>query len=153
MIDNYEYRLYEVPPEELGEFLKNGDFDALNVTVPYKKAVIPYLSSMTDRAAAIGSVNVITRDADGGLVGDNADYGGFMSLVKKSGIRVKEEKVLVLGSGGASTTVREMCKRDRIYEIRKTVFARGHSGVQVYSHRTLREDNRMRRRILSKKSR
>lgn len=106
MIDNYEYRLYEVPPEELGEFLKNGDFDALNVTVPYKKAVIPYLSSMTDRAAAIGSVNVITRDADGGLVGDNADYGGFMSLVKKSGIRVKGEKVLVLGSGGASETVR-----------------------------------------------
>ena len=105
MIDDYSYRLFEVEPDRLGEFLSSDAFDALNVTVPYKKAVIPYLAEMTPRAASIGSVNVITRRADGALVGDNQDYGGFKSLVKTSGISVKGVKALVLGSGGASETV------------------------------------------------
>lgn len=105
MIDDYSYRLFEVEPERLGDFLSSDAFDALNVTVPYKKAVIPYLAEMTPRAASIGSVNVITRRADGVLVGDNQDYGGFKSLVKTSGISVKGAKALVLGSGGASETV------------------------------------------------
>ena len=88
MIGGYDYRLFEVLPEDLSDFLKNGDFQAINVTIPYKKAVIPYLDELSPRAAAIGSVNVVRRRADGSLFGDNADYFGFMSLVKKSRIQI-----------------------------------------------------------------
>lgn len=118
MIDDYSYRLFEVEPEKLGEFLSSDAFDAINVTVPYKKAVIPYLAEMTPRARSIGSVNVITRRADGTLVGDNQDYGGFKSLVKTSGISVRGAKALVLGSGGASETV---CAVLRDMEAREVV--------------------------------
>lgn len=105
MIGGYDYRLFEVAPENLADFIKNGDFQAINVTIPYKKAVIPYLDELSPRAAAIGSVNVVRRRDDGTLYGDNADYFGFMSLVKKSRIRIRGQKVLVLGSGGAAATV------------------------------------------------
>lgn len=105
MIGYYDYRLFEVAPESLADFVKNGEYRAVNVTIPYKKAVIPYLDELSPRAAAIGSVNVIRRRDDGTLYGDNADYFGFHSLVKKSGIKIKNKKVLVLGSGGASATV------------------------------------------------
>ncbi len=105
MIGGYDYRLFEVAPDNLADFIKNGDFQAINVTIPYKKAVIPYLDELSERAKAIGSVNVVRRRADGTLYGDNADYFGFYSLCKKSRIRIKGAKVLVLGSGGAAATV------------------------------------------------
>ncbi len=106
MLGDYEYRLIEKSPDELWEFIKNGDFAALNVTIPYKKAVIPYLSALSERAERIGSVNVIVRREDGSLYGDNSDYFGFLSLVRKAKISVAGKKVLVLGSGGASATVK-----------------------------------------------
>ena len=102
---DYEYRLYQVAPENLEDFIKNGDWQGLNVTIPYKKTVLPYLADMSDRARKIGSVNVILKQADGTLYGDNTDYGGFAALVRRSGIAVRGKKVLVLGSGGASLTV------------------------------------------------
>lgn len=105
MLGDYEYSLIEKAPEEVADFLKNGDFKGINVTIPYKKAVIPYLDSLSPRAMSIGSVNVIVRRDDGTLHGDNSDYGGFASLVKESRIGVKDKKVIVLGSGGASLTV------------------------------------------------
>lgn len=105
MLGDYEYTLIEKSPEELSEFLLNGDFRAVNVTVPYKKAVIPYLDDMSDKAKRIGSVNVVVRRPNGTLYGDNTDYDGFAGLVKKSKIRIKGKKVLVLGSGGASLAV------------------------------------------------
>lgn len=101
---DYEYRLFEVEPEQLGAFLESGSFDAINVTIPYKQAVIPYLSRVSDRAARIGAVNTILRQPDGSLVGDNTDYDGFAYLLRCSGIDVAGKKVLVLGSGGASRT-------------------------------------------------
>ena len=104
MLGDYEYRLFEKSPDELCDFLKNGDFKAINVTIPYKKAVIPYLSDLSENAKAAGSVNVIIRREDGSLFGDNSDIGGFYSLIRKSKIPVKSKKVLVLGSGGASNT-------------------------------------------------
>ena len=102
---DYDYRLYEVAPEKLGEFLKDGEFDGLNVTIPYKKAVIPYCAALSPIAQKLQSVNVLVRRADGTLYGDNADAYGFDDMVKASGISVEGKKALVLGSGGASATV------------------------------------------------
>lgn len=102
---DYAYELYEVAPEKLGEFLQSGRFDGLNVTIPYKKAVIPYCAELSPVAARLGSVNVLLRREDGSLYGDNADYYGFAGMVKASGIAVEGKKALVLGSGGASATV------------------------------------------------
>ena len=106
LIGDYEYCLFEKSPEEVEGFIKHGDFQAINVTIPYKKAVIPYLSELSERARKVGSVNVILRRPDGTLLGDNSDYGGFASLVRKSKIRIKDKKVLILGSGGASAAVK-----------------------------------------------
>ena len=102
---DYDYRLYEVAPEKLGEFLKDGEFDGLNVTIPYKKAVIPYCAAVWPIAQKLQSVTVLVRRANGTLYGDNADAYGFAGMVKASGISVEGKKALVLGSGGASATV------------------------------------------------
>ena len=103
-LGSYRYALFEKEPEELEAFLKNGDFTGLNVTIPYKKDVIPYLDELSPAAERLGAVNTIVRRPDGRLVGHNTDYFGFRWLVKKSGLAVAEKKVLVLGSGGASNT-------------------------------------------------
>lgn len=101
---HYSYELFEKKPDELEAFLKNGDFSGLNVTIPYKKAVIPYLAELSPVAARLGAVNTIVRRSDGSLIGHNSDYFGFRSMVDKSGLSVAGKKVLVLGSGGASNT-------------------------------------------------
>ena len=105
LLGDYSYALFEKEPEELASFLKNGDFTGINVTIPYKKDVIPYLDALSPAAQKIGSVNTIVRRADGSLFGHNSDYFGFVSLVKHSGIAVEGKKVLVLGSGGTSNMV------------------------------------------------
>ncbi|MBP3493681.1 MAG: shikimate kinase [Oscillospiraceae bacterium] len=105
LLGSAPYGLFEKSEAELPVFLKNGGFRGLNVTIPYKKAVVPYCAELSDTARALGSVNTIVRRADGTLYGDNTDYYGFMSLVRQSGIDPKGKKALVLGSGGASVTV------------------------------------------------
>lgn len=101
---DYSYVLCEKEPEELEAFLKSGSFKGLNVTIPYKKDVIPYLDELSPTARRLGAVNTIVRREDGSLIGHNTDYFGFCSMVKKSGLNVSGKKVLVLGSGGASNT-------------------------------------------------
>lgn len=101
-LGEYSYALFEKEPDELVSFLKDGDFTGINVTIPYKKDVIPYLDELSPAARKMGSVNTIVRRADGSLFGHNSDYFGFVSLVKHSGIEVAGKKVLVLGSGGTS---------------------------------------------------
>ena len=103
MLGSYSYNLFEKEPEEIEEFLKNGDFSGINVTVPYKKAVIPFLDELSPIAARLGAVNTIVR-RNGKLIGHNTDYFGFLTMVKRSGLDVGGKKVLVLGSGGASAT-------------------------------------------------
>ncbi len=103
-LGDYEYRLYEKSPEELRDFLQNGIWQGLNVTIPYKTAVIPYCSELSEAARSIGSVNTLVRRADGSLFGDNTDAYGFSEMIRVSGISVCGKKVLVLGSGGASRT-------------------------------------------------
>ena len=101
---DYSYCLFEKEPEALEAFLKSGDLHGINVTIPYKKAVIPYLDALSPVAARLGAVNTIVRRSDGTLIGHNTDHFGFRSMVEKSGLSVAQKKVLVLGSGGASNT-------------------------------------------------
>lgn len=103
-LGDYSYRLFEKQPEELENFLRTGDFTGINVTIPYKKDVIPYCDELSDCAKKLGAVNTIVRRADGTLIGHNTDYFGFQSMVLRSGLSVAGKKVLVLGSGGASVT-------------------------------------------------
>lgn len=105
LLGDYEYRLFEVEPQDLEAFLKKREFGGINVTIPYKKAVLPYLSGISENAKRIGAVNTITVKEDGGLYGDNTDYDGFLCLVQKSGFQVKGKKALVLGTGGASLPI------------------------------------------------
>ena len=104
-LGDYSYVLMEKEPEELQDFLTGDHFDGINVTIPYKKAVVPYCDALSPTAKALGSVNTLVRRADGTLYGDNTDYDGFAALVRRSGKDMTGCKALVLGSGGASVTV------------------------------------------------
>lgn len=103
---DYDYALFEMEESAVGDFLKKGDFHAVNVTIPYKKTVMPFLDEISEEAKRIGSVNTVTHLPNGGLRGDNTDYYGFAYTVRKSGIDLAGKKVLILGSGGASMTAR-----------------------------------------------
>ncbi len=127
-LGEYSYALFEKEPEELAVFLRNGDFTGLNVTIPYKKEVIPYLDELSPRAEKLGAVNTIVR-RDGKLIGHNTDYFGFETMVKSSGLTVSGKKVLVLGSGGASNTAVAVLK-----EMGARVVVISRSGENNYSN-------------------
>ena len=102
---DYEYELIELNEDELKNFFDEKDFNAINVTIPYKQAVIPFLDSLSDVAKRIGAVNTIVN-RDGRLYGYNTDYYGMKALAEKTGIEIKDKKVLILGTGGTSKTAR-----------------------------------------------
>lgn len=108
-LGNNDYSLFEVQPEKLENFMTRHNFSGINVTIPYKKAVIPYLDALSPEAEKIGAVNTITV-RDGKLYGDNTDYFGFVYMLEKSGISVQGKKTLVLGGGGASATVQTVLR-------------------------------------------
>ena len=108
LLADYRYDLIELAPEELGAFLQKGEFDGLNVTIPYKQAVIPYLRELTPAARAIGSVNTIVRRPDGTLFGDNTDAYGLGVITGRAGMAFAGEKTLILGSGGTAKTARHV---------------------------------------------
>ncbi len=102
-LGDYEYTLFEKEPEELEAFLKSGDFTGLNVTMPYKQSVIPYLDELSEVAQRLGAVNTVVC-RNGRLTGHNTDCFGFRYLVQKSGLEAAGKSALVLGSGGACKT-------------------------------------------------
>ena len=104
LLTDYTYDLIELTPEELGPFLTARDFDGLNVTMPYKRDVIPYLDELDRNAARIGAVNCIVN-REGHLTGYNTDCGGFDYMMTHNGVSVEGKKVLVLGNGGAAQAV------------------------------------------------
>lgn len=110
LLGDYSYELFEVAPEKLGEFLQAGEFDGLNVTIPYKRAVIPYCAELSAAAREMGSVNTLLRRPDGTLYGDNTDLDGFRWLLARGGGIRPGEKALVLGTGGASQTVQAVLR-------------------------------------------
>jgi len=105
-LGEYDYLLYEVSPADLDSFMKEKRFDGINVTIPYKQAVMPYCATLSDEARAIGSVNTIVKDGDGALHGHNTDHHGFRMMLEQGGIDPNGKKVLVLGDGGSARTVR-----------------------------------------------
>ena len=105
------YRLIELEPEELPAFLHREDIGGLNVTIPYKRDVMPLCDVIDEAAQAIGSVNTIVRQADGRLHAYNTDAAGFCYMARRAGIDFAGKKAVVLGSGGASLTARAMARK------------------------------------------
>ena len=103
LLADYKYELCEVKRDKLDGFMTEKDFAAINVTIPYKQAVIPYLDFISDRAKAVGAVNTVVNK-NGRLYGYNTDFSGMKSLILKNGISLKGKKVLICGSGGTSKT-------------------------------------------------
>ena len=104
LLADYDYQLREISPEELPAFLEARDFRGLNVTIPYKKTVLPYCETLGEGARRIGCVNTLVRQADGSLLGDNTDYYGFRATLRRGGVDPRGRRCLVLGSGGTSLT-------------------------------------------------
>ena len=102
-IAGYSYELKELEPSQLPDFLKAKDFRAINVTIPYKQDVIPFLDEIDEQARRIGAVNTIVN-RNGKLFGYNTDFSGMRALIEKLGLELKNKKILILGTGGTSKT-------------------------------------------------
>lgn len=108
-IADYEYELKEIAKEDIDAFMKAKDFKGINVTIPYKQTVIPYLDYIDDNAKAIGAVNCIVNN-NGVLTGYNTDFDGMRALILRNDLDLKDKKVLVLGTGGTSHTANAVAK-------------------------------------------
>ena len=109
-IADYKYSLKELIPDELKNFILSKNYKALNVTIPYKQAVIPFLDEISPEAEAIGAVNTIVNRG-GLLYGYNTDFGGMRALIERTGVELKYQKALILGTGGTSRTAAAVCER------------------------------------------
>ena len=123
---DYTYEPHPLTQEEFPAFMEQHPFRAINVTIPYKQAVIPYLEYLDENAAAIGAVNTIVN-RDGKLYGYNTDMPGFIYMVKKHAVDMKEKKVVVLGNGGASQAIQAGVKK------------MGAAEIVVVGHRVMKE--------------
>ncbi len=99
----YGYRLLPTPPEEVEPLLRERKFKGLNVTIPYKRSVMPLCDEIDPRAAAIGAVNTVVN-RDGRLTGYNTDIDGLIYMARRAGVELSGKKVVILGSGGTSRT-------------------------------------------------
>lgn len=115
-VKDYDYQLVELNKEEFKDFMEKKDFKGINVTIPYKKDVIPYLDEMDESAKAIGAVNTIIN-VDGKLKGFNTDFGGFLYMVKAHNVHMEGKKVLIIGNGGACAAVKAVCKHENAKDI------------------------------------
>ena len=112
------YSLKELNKIELDSFLKSPDFDGFNVTIPYKKDVIPYMEDLSPTASLAGAVNTVVNK-NGKLYGYNTDVDGMNYMLNKVGVSVKDKVVMILGSGGTSNTAVTLCKREnaKVYRV------------------------------------
>lgn len=110
------YRLFELKPEALGDFLRREDVGGLNVTIPYKRDVMKYCDAIDPAAEAIGSVNTLVR-RDGKLWGYNTDIDGFLYMLRRADISLVGKRVVILGSGGASLTAQAAARMEGAREI------------------------------------
>ena len=127
---DYTYELHEVEKDELDAFMKAKDFRAINVTIPYKQDVIPYLDEISESAREIGAVNTIVNRR-GRLYGDNTDQMGMTALIRKLGLDLAGKTVLILGTGGTSRTAQYVCKKLGAAVIH-TVSRSGQNGSLTY---------------------
>lgn len=116
MLCDYTYDLHPIPLQEVEPFMRQKQWKAINVTIPYKQTVMPYLDSIDDHALAIGAVNTVVNK-NGRLEGHNTDFAGFLYMVKAHGVSLKNKRVLVLGSGGTHKPVTAVCRSEGAAEI------------------------------------
>lgn len=110
LLGDYSYDLHEREPEDVEGFVKLGPWDGCNVTIPYKKEVVPYCHELSPLAKELGSVNTLLRRKDGTIYGDNTDAAGFEAMAKRLPVDYVGKKALVFGSGGASVTVQAVLR-------------------------------------------
>ena len=127
-IGDYKYEIKELKPEELGSFLESRDFKGINVTIPYKQAVIPYLDEIDEAAKEIGAVNTIVNRG-GKLFGYNTDFGGLKALFERTGISVSGKKTIILGNGGTSKTAEAVLKNLGAQTVLKTDLVPGNGVI------------------------
>lgn len=113
---DYKYDLIELEKNQLDEFFRKKEFNAINVTIPYKQDVIKYLDTVDSKAKAINAVNTIVN-INGKLVGYNTDYYGFKYMCEKHGINFNNKKVLVIGDGGASKAIQAVVNDYKIKDL------------------------------------
>ena len=121
-LGNLEYELKELDENEFSFFMKEKSFKAINVTIPYKQDVMKYLDYIEEDAKAIGAVNTIVND-NGVLKGYNTDILGLEYIIDKAKISLYDKKVLILGTGGTSFTVKQLCKKYNVknsYKVSRT---------------------------------
>lgn len=128
-LGNAAYRLIELEPDALGAFLRREDIGGLNVTIPYKRAVMEHCDEIDEAALAVGSVNTLVR-RDGKLKAYNTDVLGFRYMAEQAGVSPAGRKVLILGGGGASLTAQAQSRRMGAREV--TVISR--SGADNYEN-------------------
>ena len=109
-IADYKYSLKELKPDEVQSFILSKNFKAINVTIPYKQTVIPFLDEIAPEAQAIGAVNTVVNRG-GVLYGYNTDFGGMRALIERTEVDLKYKKALILGTGGTSRTAKAVCER------------------------------------------
>ncbi len=107
---NEDYQLWPLAQEKLANFLQKRDFDGLNVTIPYKQEVIPYLDEIDEVAQEIGAVNTIVN-RNGHLIGHNTDYLGLKRLIESQKWETLGQEVAILGTGGASKAAWQAVKQ------------------------------------------
>ena len=117
VMGSYDYRLLPVNPEELEEILQKRDFRGLNVTIPYKRTVLPFCDEVSEAVRLIGSANTLVCE-DGRIRADNTDLPGFLEMLRAAGIGLAGKKIVILGSGGTSLTAQAAC---RVSGARETV--------------------------------
>ncbi len=115
---DYDYKIQEIARENLEELFKNRDFKAINVTIPYKQDIIPFLDEISDEARKINAVNTVVN-RNGKLYGYNTDFYGLKALIERKGVSLKDKKVLILGSGGTSNTATAVAEFMGATEIKK----------------------------------
>lgn len=129
-LSEYKYELVEIPRDGLDEFMTKREFSAINVTIPYKESVIPYLDFIDEAAAAIGAVNTVVNRGDR-LYGYNTDFYGMTRLIKNAGIDARDKCAAILGSGGTSKTAEAVLKSLGAGEILR-VSRSGRDGAITY---------------------
>jgi shikimate dehydrogenase len=135
-LGNEAYALFPLEPEALGAFLARPDIGGLNVTIPYKRDVLPYCERLDEIAREIGSVNTIVREHDGSLTGYNTDAYGLTYMAGRAGISFAGRTVVVFGSGGASLTAQYVAKHGGARAV--VVVSRG--GADNYDNLTRHAD-------------
>lgn len=110
LLGNSNYTLFEKEEDELADFFSLREFDGINVTIPYKQAVMPLCDCLDSAAIEIGAVNTVVN-CGGKLFGCNTDFDGFIFMCNYAKIDISGKNVLILGSGGTSKTVTAAAKK------------------------------------------